>query len=85
MSRERLLAILAKAMVIALIFLLVWEMVSITLAIRSIESNLSSIETRVAPNGQIDQSLDSIDSSLSSIETEVAPGGQIDESLDSIK
>ena len=68
MTKERLVAILVRALVIALILLLVWEMVSITLAVRSINDNLNSIETMVAPDGPIEDSLDSMNRSLDSIE-----------------
>ncbi len=71
MTKERLLAILAKALIIALILLLLWEFGSIYAHIWSIdnnltkvESDLSSIETQVAPGGPIDQSLDRLDEML---------------------
>jgi len=70
-TKERLLAILAKALVIALILFLLWELGSIYAHIWSIDNNLtkaendlSSIETQVAPGGPIDQSLDRIDEML---------------------
>lgn len=71
MIKKRILDILVTALLIILILAFVWEVVSIINTMRSIdehltkiESDLSAIETLVAPDGPIDQSLDGIDEML---------------------
>ena len=66
--KQRVKAKLARALVLATCLLLVWESIQMFIVIRSIDDSMTNIESMLADDGPIDDSLDSIERSLDSIE-----------------